>query len=106
MFVEQSAIAKQDDSPRSHCRGGCDQKHDDNLVFDRLERFDSGQQLACHHSRQADESDHHHRVDHRRHARSQGTLNHGLGRFIGRCAQRKLGFDAFLLRRKRVGQCG
>ena len=48
---------QQDDCDSPESGGGCDQEHNDDLVFYRLDGSHPGNELAGHHARQADDAD-------------------------------------------------
>ena len=70
-----------------------DQKHDEQLIFDGVDRFDAREDLARHHPGERNKANRRHAVDRRHKAASQRVPDHGEKRLIARASQCKAGFD-------------
>ncbi len=57
--IGEQASASQYGSQSSKAGATRDQEHDQQLIFDRIDRLDAGEDLAGHHPRQGNEADCH-----------------------------------------------
>ena len=103
-MIGEQACATQDGDQRSEPGPAGDQEHDQQLIFDRIDRLDARKNLAGHHPRQGNEADRRHAVHDRHEAASQGVADNGQKGLVSGAAERKTGFHRGSFAHQAVGQ--
>ena len=103
MIGEQSC-ASHDGGQRSQSRSAGDQKHDQELIFYGVYRFDSGKDLAGHHSWQGNKTNRRHAIDGRHEPASQRIAQDWEQRLIAGTSERKARLHRGSLAHQTIGE--
>jgi len=103
-MIGEQASASHNGGQRSKSRSAGNQKHDQQLIFYGVYRFDPGKDLASHHSWQRNETDRRHAINGWHEAASQRIPQDQQQRLIPRTSERKAGFHRGSLADQTVGE--